>query len=134
MRIVKTVLLLTAIVLMAGCSSRRVVLVDPDPSPRHRTSYEHKGRGKAKGPRSLKVPPGHYPPPGQCRLWYPGRPPGHQPRPVPCRQLRGRVLGTGAFILYNGSPWDSDYDWRAHERRRPGTVPAIIIEITGRRR
>jgi hypothetical protein len=30
------------------------------------------------------IPPGHYPPPGECRVWIPGRPPGHQPPPVKC--------------------------------------------------
>src|SRR5215470_16017882 len=35
-------------------------------------------------PRRLHVPPGHYPEPGYCRLWYPGRPPGHQPTAFAC--------------------------------------------------
>ena len=30
------------------------------------------------------IPPGHYPPPGHCRDWYPDRPPGHQPPPYRC--------------------------------------------------
>lgn len=36
-----------------------------------------------------RVPPGHRPGPGLCRLWYPGRPPGHQPHPVACDRLWG---------------------------------------------
>ena len=36
-------------------------------------------------------PPGHYPPPGQCRVWYPDRPPGHQPPPGPCEVLQYQV-------------------------------------------
>lgn len=36
-------------------------------------------------PREVVViPPGHYPPPGHCRDWYPDRPPGHQPPPYRC--------------------------------------------------
>ncbi len=82
------------------------------------------------GPRKLHgIPPGHYPPPGECRVWYPGRPPGHQPPPRPCGELQGRVP-RGAFILYNGGAWDLEYDWRSHERRRPGSVPRIILELT----
>ncbi|WP_149537586.1 hypothetical protein [Siccirubricoccus phaeus] len=27
------------------------------------------------------IPPGHLPPPGEARAWYPGLPPGHQPPP-----------------------------------------------------
>jgi hypothetical protein len=40
---------------------------------------------------SVHIPPGHYPPPGACRVWYPDRPPGHQPPPGPCRVLRHQV-------------------------------------------
>ena len=32
----------------------------------------------------LSIPPGHLPPPGACRIWYPGRPPGQQPPPTSC--------------------------------------------------
>jgi hypothetical protein len=39
----------------------------------------------------------------------------------------------GAFILYNGVAWDGDYDWRAHSRRQPGSVPSVIVEISTRR-
>ena len=34
--------------------------------------------------QSLRIPPGHLPPPGSCRIWYPGKPPGHQPPPQSC--------------------------------------------------
>ena len=33
------------------------------------------------------IPPGHLPPPGECRYWYPGVPPGHQPPPFPCHRF-----------------------------------------------
>ena len=84
---------------------------------------------EAKGPKKLKgVPPGHYPPPGSCRLWYEGRPPGHQPKPVPCESLIGRVP-PGAFLLYNGAAWDGEYDWRGHERLHAGSVPSVILKV-----
>jgi hypothetical protein len=35
----------------------------------------------------LDIPPGHYPPPGECRVWFPGRPPGQQPPPARCDAL-----------------------------------------------
>jgi hypothetical protein len=31
-----------------------------------------------------RIPPGHLPPPGECRVWYPDRPAGHQPPPGRC--------------------------------------------------
>ena len=34
--------------------------------------------------RHAEIPPGHLPPPGECRAWYPDLPPGHQPPPFRC--------------------------------------------------
>ena len=78
-------------------------------------------------PRRIHVPPGHFPPKGYCRLWYPGRPPGHQPPPIACHQI---VLRPGAFVLYDGVAWDADYNWRAHSHRHPGSVPPAILRIS----
>lgn len=55
----------------------------------------------AHGPRSvpsLHVPPGHLPPPGQCRIWFPDRPPGHQPPPAECHELRHNVPAGGVLV------------------------------------
>jgi hypothetical protein len=121
-------ILLLGLALLAGCTKTRESL----PSPTGRSdevSVVNDGRdGKMRGPGRLGVPPGHYPPPGACRLWFPGRPPGRQPRPTSCEQLVGRVP-PGAFVLYNGKEWDSGYDWGEHERRNRGSVPALILEV-----
>jgi len=110
-------------------SSRGVVVVD--------SRNSSNGRGNAKGTnsvaRTLKVPPGHYPPPGECRLWYADRPPGKQSAPTKCQNLVGRVP-KGAFILYNANAWDADYDWAEHVRLKRGSVPEIIIRLTSQNR
>lgn len=49
--------------------------------------------------RSFRIPPGHYPPPGQCRIWVPNRPPGQQSPPGACRDLERRVP-PGAYLVY----------------------------------
>jgi hypothetical protein len=55
---------------IAGCAG--VVIAEPYPS-------------------HVRVPPGHLPPPGQCRVWFPDRPPGHQPPPGDCYALQFQV-------------------------------------------
>ena len=51
-------------------------LVDVEPDP-------GEGRGNDQD-AGLRIPRGHRPPPGQCRVWFPDRPPGHQPPPSAC--------------------------------------------------
>jgi hypothetical protein len=48
---------------------------------------------------TVHIPPGHFPPPGKCRIWFPGRPPGHQPPPGDCHELRFQVP-PGAMLIY----------------------------------
>ena len=128
--------LLVSLALLSGCSSAGggyglpipggplgdVVVVDDERDG----DYEERGGGYEA--RRLGVPKGHYPPPGECRLWYPDRPAGHQPPPAKCDRLVGRVP-FGAFILYNGKEWDTRYDWREHERRNRGSVPGVVLEL-----
>ena len=81
-------------------------------------------------PRQLEgVPRGHYPPPGQCRVWYPNRPPGQQPPPADCQSLTGTRLEPGAFILHGDQAYDAEYDWRKEETRKPGSVGRDILDI-----
>ncbi len=40
---------------------------------------------------TCNVPPGHLPPLGECRVWYPDLPPGQQPPPGDCYELRHHV-------------------------------------------
>jgi hypothetical protein len=47
----------------------------------------------------VSIPPGHYPPPGMCRIWYPGLPPGQQPPPGDCRTLQYQIP-PGAVLVY----------------------------------
>lgn len=81
------------------------------------------------GRRTLFVPPGQFPPAGQCRVWIYDRPPGQQARAAPCNALG--TIPPGAFILFRGEAWDADYDWSAD----PGAanVPPEIMALRRRR-
>jgi hypothetical protein len=70
-----TVLGGTVLAMSAGCATEGMVVVDP-------------GYPAA---QQMKIPPGHMPPPGKCRIWFPERPPGQQPPPGECAELRHRV-------------------------------------------
>ena len=107
---------LLSLVLLSGCASRTVVVAGSrTPAPVVVTS-------DAGFARSLGIPPGHLPPPGECRVWYPGRPPGQQPPPGPC----GVRVPVGVWFL--SRPAD-----RAHvrvtiyDRGRPGIVAGVAL-------
>ena len=121
----RPLLLATLIASLASTACVRPIVVEQRPV---RTVVV----SQSAAPRMVKIPPGHYPAPGQCRLWYPGRPPGRQPEAVRCSELRN-ANGSGAFILYNSKAWDADYDWRIRDRTSPGTVPSVIVQLTARR-
>lgn len=82
------------------------------------------------GQRVLFVPPGQYPPAGQCRVWIADRPPGQQARATACDELG--IIPEGAFILFGGEAWDADFDWVLEAQR--SSVPPEIIAVTRRRR
>ncbi len=52
---------------------------------------------------ALNIPRGHLPPPGECKVWFPGKPPGHQPPPQSCAAaMRSAPLGAWV-ITHEGS-------------------------------
>ena len=58
-------------------------------------------RGRDGGQR---IPPGHMPPPGMCRVWYEGVPPGRQPSPMNCRDAETIASrDSGARVIYGGA-------------------------------
>jgi len=86
-----------------------------EPADRHGARREVVFHGYAAS-RTIRVPPGHMPPPGYCRVWYPGVPPGHQPPPEPCgRAFRGYAYD-GAVII--GAPTRQEVYGARYEDRR----------------
>ncbi|RJP15009.1 MAG: hypothetical protein C4520_20790 [Candidatus Abyssobacteria bacterium SURF_5] len=72
----------------------------------------------------IGIPPGHLPPPGQCRIWYPGFPPGQQPPPGHCDDLEWRVP-PGAWLIYGPSAQYNDFVVAVYDERQPGVVISV---------
>ena len=69
------------------------VVILPSQRPSTGVWVERPGRA------SFRIPPGHYPPPGTCRVWFPDRPPGRQSPPGDCGVLE-RQVPAGAYLVY----------------------------------
>jgi hypothetical protein len=77
-------------------------------------------------PAAFHVPPGHLPPPGQCRIWYPGTPPGQQPPSGDCAQLASQVP-PGAWLISRGSKKAKEFDVAVYDDKRPGVLLEVRI-------
>jgi hypothetical protein len=89
---------------------------------------EHKSRHREGGSSRdfhgySRIPNGHLPPPGECRIWYPDRPAGRQPPPFKCDDRRGRVEPGGWLIAPGPQPQEVRVD--VYDPRRPG----IVIDV-----
>ena len=82
---------------LSGCATYGKVILEDDEGS---VSVEiDRGSGQGTYESTLpKIPPGHMPPPGECRIWYPGEPPGQQPPPGNCEELR-RQVPPGAWLI-----------------------------------
>lgn len=88
--------------------------------------------GGRHGDRAQGIPPGHLPPPGECRVWYDDRPAGQQPPPTSCREAE-RVAARDRYarVIYGGERrgrddgwWGRDDDRRERERAIPRRDPS----------
>jgi hypothetical protein len=89
--------------------------------------WEHRGYDgyfHEHGYTTLGIPPGHLPPPGTCRLWYPDRPPGHQPPPESCGRLRAHAPA-GAWLIHRPTDEPTYVDVSVYDASRPGIVITI---------
>ena len=122
MRLAWFSLLILCLLALAGCTSFAIdargggsVATTPD-----RTA------SKPTAPQRLGIPPGHIPPPGQCRVWHPGTPPGHQPRPTSC-SVAERQVGAGDWLLYRPSNERKIVKVSVYDDLRPRTRIAVRV-------
>ena len=102
----------------AGCTGTVVAGAPPPPERTVVVEDRHDHRGP------LGVPPGHLPPPGECRLWFPGKPPGHQPPPGRCGRIEAEAPA-GAWVLYRPAKDRKVVHARVIDSRRPGVVVVV---------
>lgn len=93
------------------------------PPPRQPSPAAQRGPSTA---ATLGIPPGHLPPPGQCRVWLPGHPPGHQARPRGCDGIE-RHAPAGSWIVYRPSRDRKVVHVRVVDQRRPGVVIRLRV-------
>ena len=80
-----------------------------------RNSYFHRH-----GYTRLDIPKGHYPPPGECRIWFPDRPAGQQPPPGRCYRVPA-----GAWLIRHPQDDAEHVHVVVYDDRRPETILAI---------
>jgi hypothetical protein len=95
----------------------------------HGNIYSQPEARSGKGPSAaatLSVPPGQLPPPGLCRVWFPGRPPGRQPKARACADVES-IAPAGAWVLYRPSQDRTVVHVRYVDDRRAGVVVWIRV-------
>lgn len=85
-----------------------------DRNDRHGSYFHEHGYSR------LDIPPGHYPPPGECRIWFPDRPPGQQPPPGKCSPVP-----SGAWVIRHPHDDLDHVHVTVYEPRRPGVVLVV---------
>ena len=94
------VLALPLLLLGAGGCSYGKLILEGDTGSVTVEADQGRSQGQYEGyeSRSPRIPPGQMPPPGKCRIWFPGEPPGQQPPPGDCSDLE-RQVPPGALLI-----------------------------------
>ena len=103
--------------LLSGCTSATLEYRLPPGDAAHTAPPPHS---------SLKIPAGHLPPPGSCRIWFPGTPPGQQSPPGDCEVL-ARNVPSRAWLLHRPSDEPRYVDVSVYDPHQPGVVVEIRI-------
>ena len=108
MRVLLLVCLALCLSVFTACAPIIVETVPPYP-----VEYEY-----------FRIPPGHLPPPGECRIWYPGLPPGQQPPPGNCRDLQWQGP-LGAWLIHGAAKHHDYFKVSVYDANDPHVVVVI---------
>ena len=112
---------LAALTMLTACTTR-IVVQDSTPPP---LESERSSAARSTA-ATLGVPPGHLPPPGQCRVWMRGTPPGHQPRSKSCDGIRD-TAPAGSMILYRPSKDRKHVEAWYVDHQRSGVIVRVEL-------
>ncbi len=111
-----TLAVVAGVAVLSGCSRRTVVVTQPAPGP--------------STAKTLGIPPGHLPDPGECRIWVPGRPPGQQRKAGPCATLE-RQVPPGAWLLYRPTRDKKHVRVSVYDDKSPKVIVIRYFEAEG---
>lgn len=120
-RIVLFALVLAA-ALLTGCTSSTVKHKPP--------CGKHAEQQRSTEHNPLRIPPGHLPPPGSCRIWFPGTPPGKQPPPGDCATLAHEVP-RGAWLLHRPASDPAFVEVSVYDSRSTRLVVEVRVYEAG---
>ena len=140
----RPMIVLMLVTALAACSSSTPE-VESGPEPQTRTIPGTEDPGaepemkndqvpeNASTAAKFGIPPGHLPPPGQCRVWMPGEPPGKQKKKYPsgdCSSV-SREVPAGAWLVYR--PGDDKKEVIVREYNGNGKVVGVSVfdAVTG---
>lgn len=84
--------------------------------------------GRTSTNASSRVPRGHLPPPGMCRVWVDGVPPGHQPKPTNCStaEAERHRYGANARVIYGDQTPHPGKGRASRDSRSGGSYETVI--------
>ena len=124
------------VVAVSGCSIRYSQPADEPVVKEGKKDDDSRGGGDGKkdkddkgGPPPhahglLKIPRGHLPGPGKCRIWVPGTPPGKQRKAGDCNKLASEVPA-GAWLVYRHSHDIDRIEITIYDEKHAG----LIVEV-----
>jgi hypothetical protein len=119
--------LIIAVLSLGACGGRTVVHRPPNEEPPVVVvDTTPEGKPPAPGHQDLpvKIPRGHFPAPGECRVWLPETPPGKQPKPGDCARIV-RNVPPGAYLIYRSLDEPEVCELSIYHPSKPG----LIIDI-----
>lgn len=132
MNVIRGIAALTMLAVVSACSSTQP---DVNTDPAEGAVIPSSSAGNTEGTKStaatLGIPPGHLPPPGQCKVWMPGEPPGQQKKKYKagdCSYVEGQVP-PGGWLVYRPSEDKKEVRVSVYGSEGPGVILVRFFDL-----